>query len=176
MKNHMRIAAAFLPVVLLATGCRNPFDPSCDVEFTALIAGNMNSVFIYSYQIPGSGTINFDPWKVTAQFLVRNKVAALITYTDLDGNEVTAYKATGGRSFRTTFRLAPMTSNSPASQGEGTETTISLYVVDKKVLDELLSPSYPTNKFMFANIVFRGEDENGYDVRLEGRIAIYYYQ
>ncbi len=172
----MRIAAALFMAAALATGCRNPFDPDCDVELTSL-AANGHYIVIFSGSIPSSGSINFDPWKATATFTVKNKVSAVITsvsisYTDLDGNPVTAYKATGGRSFKTTFRLPGVTGN---NQGEGQQTSIELYVVDKKVLDELQSPSYPTNKFMFADIVFRGEDENGYDIRLEGRIAIYYY-
>lgn len=180
MPRALRIAAASLVGVLCAGGCRNPFDPSCDIELTQLSATTGTTIYIYEAWLPTSGIYDFSDWTVTARFMIRNKVAATInsitiTYTDLDGNPKTAYKSTGGRTFKMSFRLAPVTSNGEFGDGEGRTTSLQIYVVDQRVMEELRSSSIPYNKVMIANILFRGVDENGYDIRLEGRIAIFLY-
>ena len=171
-----------LPALLLAlaalAGCNNPFDPKSDVELAELAP---HDIIIYQTQIPGGGAaLNLNDWTVLAEFVVNNKVGVNltsvdITYTDLNGNEVTAYKTTGGRHFKFAYRLEPVTNNDRFDFGEGLSSAVTLYVVDRNVITELQSPAYPSNHFMFAAITFRGEDDNGHDVKLTGTMTIKYY-
>ncbi|MEK7476959.1 MAG: hypothetical protein AAB152_15150 [Candidatus Coatesbacteria bacterium] len=178
---RVAIAAA---VLLAAGGCRNPFDPSADIELTRLeVTGNGSyggtSIVIYQTELAGP-TYAFGDWVVTCRFTYKNKVSAYlnsvtITYTDIDGNPVTAYKAVGGRTFKITFRIPGVRDDNFYYEGEGIDSSLSLRVVDLKVIEELKAPP-PGSKVIFADIVLRGQDDNGYDLRLEGRIAIFVYQ
>jgi hypothetical protein len=173
----------------LATGCRNPFNPSSDIELATFSAVNYSDeIIIYPSQISGgNGTLPIDNWVADAVFVIKNKVAATITsvnivYTDSNGNQVTAYKATGGKTFKTTLRLHPMNDDNNAGgfgyqngYGEGEGTVMQVYMVDRQVINEITAPSYPANKFMFAIITFRGEDDNGYDFKLTAKIGIKYF-
>jgi hypothetical protein len=179
--NRAIARAAVVAAVLLGTGgCRNPFDPSADIELTQLTGNYGPSVVIYQAAELGGTTKPFSNWTVTCHFTYKNKVAAYltsvtVTYTDMDGNPVTAYKSIGGRTFKITFRIEGVRDNTGSDEGEGSGTSLSLRVVDGRVLDEITSSSYPGDKVMYANVVLRGQDDNGYDLRLEGRIAIFLY-
>jgi len=180
---------ALLAVTLTLAGCRNPFNPSADIELAQLVAVNYaDEVVIYPSQLSGGGsTLPIDQWVADAQFVIKNKVSATITsvnivYTDLNGNEVTAYKATGGKTYKTTLRLHPMWDDNNSggfsysggfSEGEGT--LMQIYIVDRQVINEITAPGYPADKFMFAVVTFRGQDENGYDFKLSAKIGIKYF-
>ena len=110
------------------------------------------------------------------QFRIENKVGVVLksvntVYTDYDDSPVTVYGETG-REYGMLVRLDPIDRN---STGTSVNRTVTLYIIDDSVVRELMSPSYPSSpasKVMFANITFRGEDDNGYDVRLTARITI----
>ncbi len=179
---HKGLLAAAVLALASASGCRNPFEPSADIELVALEWNNgPNSVILVGQTDAAATPLNLNIWRARARVVVRNKVdvlisSASITYTDYDGNEVTAYRNIGGRVLKFTQWCRGVTDNSEFSDGdgevEGRQTTIDMYIVDNVVIQELRSPAYPTNGFMFAHVVLRGEDVNGYDVRLEGMITI----
>ena len=163
---------------ILATGCINPFLPSSDITLTDLVSSNFNSDEIDVYQVDTTGTLDLTKWEATAIFRIKNKVTATVTsinveYTDLSGNPVTTYKLLGGKSFKTHYRLTPMTTEN--GNVGGVTTSLTVYIVDALVLNELLAPSYPSNKFMFALVTFRGEDDNGYDFKLSAKLGIKYF-
>jgi len=183
MKRALQMAVT-TAALLVAGGCRNPFDPSADIELARIYVqfSGATSIAIYQSQDLQNLTQLTSAWRwtVNCHLVYKNKVSAYIdsvniTYTDSAGNAVTSYKSIGGRSFRVTFRIEGVRDNTSTDESEGGATTLSLNVVDRRVIDELISPSYPSDKVMFANIVLRGEDANGYDLRLEGRIAIFLY-
>lgn len=185
------LVALVATVALASGGCRNPFNPSADIELAQLISNNNNGangndVIIYPSEL-GSSTLPTQNWIVTASFVIKNKVAATITsvniqYTDLDGNPVTTYRATGGKSYKTTLLIHPMTDDNNAGDfsysggfGEGAPGSMAIYLVDRNVTNEISAPGYPGNGFMFAIVTFRGQDDNGYDFVLSGKIGIKYY-
>ena len=177
-----RRLAAVAIAALLAAGCNNPFDPKADVELTDMTDnGNYTEVRVFQTDVPGGGQpLPLYLWAVRCQFVVKNLVGVNltsvdITYTDLNGNEVTAYKTTGGRHFKFAYRLSPVSNNGSTDAGEGLYSTVTIYLVDRNVITELQSPAYPSDHFMFAAVTFRGEDDNGHDVKLTGRITIKYF-
>lgn len=182
------IAPLLCGLALLATGgCRNPFEPSSDIELTHIESANGSfgqgaTLMVHSSDASAVPLV-LDRWTVRFRVVIRNKVSvylrsAAITYTDLDGNEVTSYRNIGGRNLKFTVLCRSVTDNAEFGDGdneaEGRATTFSLFVVDSPVITAIKSSSYPATKVMIASIVLRGEDENGYDVRLEGQIAIQY--
>src|SRR6185436_18733619 len=113
-----RRLAAISVAELLAAGCNNPFDPKADVELTDMIDnGGSTEVRVFQTDVPGGGQpLPLYLWAVRCQFVVKNLVGVNltsvdITYTDLNGNEVTAYKTTGGRHFKFAYRLDPVSNN-----------------------------------------------------------------
>ena len=181
-----RATGLLLALTLAAAGCRNPFNPSCDIELAEFKADSYaDEIIIYPSQLSGGGNLQIANWRATATMVIRNKVAATLTsvnivYTDLDGTEVTTYKTSGGKSFKVNLRLAPMSDNNNPGGGsghqEGSGSTVTLYMVDRQVINEITAPGYqPGNKFMYATVTFRGEDDNGYDFKLVGKIGIKYY-
>jgi len=170
------IAAA----VITSRGCRNPFNPSTDIYIREIVATNQ---WTNNMQFPEMGVydnhVNAPPyvysnWQVTTRFVIRNKVGVNISrvnivYTNYHGDPVTGYGATG-REFLFMIRLDPY---DPGFGGFGTnETAVTLFLIDETVLSELLSPSYPSDHIMIATMTFIGEDDNGYDVKLSGKITI----
>ena len=128
-----------------------------------------------SPQLLGFASLN--DWSAFTVFRIRNKVPATLTsiniqYTDMQGNPVTVYRATGGKTFRTHYRLNTMTSNSALN---GVGTVVTVFVVDRQVLNEITAPGYPADRYMIAIVTFRGEDDNGYDFKLSGKLSIKYY-
>src|SRR6185436_18638906 len=115
-------------LTLAAVGCRNPFLPSSDIILTDFYNPRTGGeVRIYSTEI--TPPLNLNSWNGLASFAIRNKVAATITsinleFTDYGGTPVTVYKATGGKTFKTHYRLNPMTGNTPIG---GTNTAFTLY-------------------------------------------------
>lgn len=175
-----RVSAALLVAacVVLPTGCINPFLPSSDITLTDLVSSNNSSDEIDVYQSDTTGTLDLTKWEATATFRIKNKVTATITsinveYTDLSGSPVTPYKLVGGKSFKTHYRLTPMTTAN--GNVGGVTTSLTIYIVDALVVNELVAPSYPSNKFMFAVVTFRGEDDNGYDFKLSAKLGIKYF-
>jgi hypothetical protein len=161
-------------------GCRNPFDPSSDVELAQVwnSRGGQN-VLIYATEIPASGSLNLDPYVIRFDVLIRNKVdvtltSATATFTDVNGVPVTPYQSTGGKSFTIFQRVEGVTNNDEFSNSEGRVTSFGLFIVDTRVVQTFQNTPPPGN-IMYCRIVLRGEDENGYDVRLEGQIPILYF-
>lgn len=171
----LTVAAAAL------TSCRNPFNPSADIELTRMTANGGQCIVIrQANDLSNPSSIPYWNWVVNCHFTYKNKVSAVITsititYSDSENNPVTAYKSIGGRSFKTSFRIEGTASIATWDETEGAASDIGVWVVDRRVIDEITSPSYPSDKVMFANVIFRGQDANGYDVRLEGRISIFLY-
>lgn len=186
--NRPRGRAVLGLLLLTVIGCRNPFNPSADIELASFRANSFaDEIIIYPSQLTGgSGTLAIGNWEASATFVIKNKVGATITsinivYTDYAGNEVTVYRATGGKTFKTVMRLHPMNDDNNAAnygnnQGEGNGTILPVFMVDRQVISEITAPGYPADRFMFAIITFRGEDDNGYDFKLSAKIGIKYYQ
>lgn len=183
-----RFAPLVCGLALVATGgCRNPFEPSSDIELTHVESatgtdGQGSTLLVHSSHA-SAVPLDLGRWRVRFRVVIRNKVSvylnsAAITYTDLDGNEVTSYRNIGGRSLKFTLLCRGVVDNAEFGDGdnevEGRATTFDLFVVDSPVIQTIKSSSYPATKVMIASIILRGEDENGYDVRLEGQIAIQY--
>jgi hypothetical protein len=172
------VAAAGL--LLLAAGCRNPFNPSSDIELYELTPGNgMADLVIQKSDVPTTGTPSYGNWSLNCRFLIRNKVGVNIksvnlVYTDVAGNLVTAYRLTGGKNYKLAARLTPVNRDSEiiwGSEGEGTGTDISIWAVDRNVIEEMVAMS-GSNRVIILHVTFRGEDDNGYDVKLSGEVPI----
>lgn len=177
MSSKARRLAALLAIAASAaafTGCRNPFLPSADIQISNITfpgvtsgAGTATEMVVYS-----SITPDYYSYRVSVDFLSLNKVEVNLTsvnifYTDLSGNPVTAYSTSGGRTIKLMNRLYPLTSNDP----NGNPTTITLLALDTRVYQELQSPTL-LPKYIICTMTFRGEDENGYDVKLTGQFTI----
>lgn len=185
---HRRTAPlASALVLVLVTGCRNPFEPSSDIELTTITASgwgggqNNGSTVLVHATDAASATVDLNRWRTSIRVVIRNKVdvyltSASIVYTDLDGNEVTSYRSIGGRNLKFTIFCRGVQGSGEFDETEGSGTTFDLFIVDVAVLRELQSPAYPDTNVMFANLVLRGEDANGYDVRLEGQLTIQYIE
>lgn len=180
---RMRLPLLAGLALLLTGGCRNPFEPSSDIELARLQSNGTGSgaTILVHANDAAQTQLNLNLWKVSVRVVIRNKVdvyltSASITYTDYDGNEVTSYRSIGGRNLKFTVFCRGVTDDTAFGETEGAAKDFDLYVVDANVIRELRSPSYPDTNVMFANIVIRGEDANGYDVRLEGQITIQYIE
>ncbi len=182
---NFAVGFGILAVLVLSCGCRNPFDPQVDIELERIFVG---SQFNPEHEIAVRSTettppIDFTIWIVNVDFLIRNKVGVTlrsinIVYTDSDNNPVTVFDA-DGRTFKILARLDPLQDtgfgaygSAGSTSGEGRTTTIRIFVVDANVITAFQSPTYPIDKVMFATLTFRGVDDNGYDVKLSGRITI----
>ncbi len=183
LRPGLRIAG--LAGLLVVAGCRNPFNPSSDIELAQLRSngnGVGDDITIQSADLNVPNPF-YARWAAIAGFVIKNKVAATLTsvnivYTDYYGNEVTAYTTTGGKTFKLVRRLTPMDDRNAVSSynpnyGEGSGTDLTIYPIDPLV-KATFTPSY-TPKFMLATITFRGEDDNGYDWKLVGSIGIKVY-
>lgn len=166
--------------LLLPAGCRNPFNPSSDIQLVEINTSEgaewgttYMEIGIYSNQV-NTTPIDFTRWPVRFYFRIENKVGVTlrrmnVVYTDYDSKPVTVYGA-AGRDSELLLRLDGIDRNAVGTTA--TTWTIIFYIIDDSVLRELMSPSYPPDKVMIANITFRGEDDNGYDVRLSGSTTI----
>lgn len=186
-----------LPLVLLAVamagGCRNPFNPSADIELAEITCSNKDtssndnkvqvtrpSLWINCTYLKTLSTIDYTQYTATMNFVVKNKVIVTIrrismVYTDPLGNEITLYKnVSGGRTFSTLYRFSfPANNNSGSgSYGEGVANSIELYPIDSKVYETIKAYPYDT---MYVTITAYGDDENGYDVRLSGTVTITFF-
>ena len=179
-----RLAAWLAAASLLAagSGCINPFDPAADVEISIIESGSTGGeVIVRSSQLSGS-TLPIGNWVVTVNFDLHNKVSVTfhsveIVYTDSFGNQVTAYKSLGGRRYQEDYRMLAPTDNTGNFVQYGRVARRwqdAVYLVDRNVVSELQSASYPADHVMFATICYRGEDDNGHDVKVCGSIPIKY--
>jgi len=183
-------AAKTIPLVLLCLtfvgGCRNPFNPSADIELVEVTNTNTENnpnvaraeLWVNCRAIMTSGTtINYTHYKSTLHFVVKNKVIVTIrrirmVYTDPLGNEVTAYKNVGGRTFNSLYRFTFSTNNNYTSDwqyGEGAVNSIDLFPLDSKVIEAI--DGYP-HDIMYVTFTVYGDDDNGYDVRLSATATI----
>lgn len=173
------VLAAALLGALLATGCRNPFMPSSDVTLNAIgiNSSNLGGIDYPLVEMPvfaadfAGVNANYDPYRIFVAFEVHNKVAVTIysvniAYTDLAGNPVTVYASTGGKFIKLQARLSSVTDNTG-----GNGTMIVLSVLDRYVVAQLEDPAF-TPKYINCELTFRGEDDNGYDVKLAGKFSI----
>jgi hypothetical protein len=168
--------AAAAGLLLLAAGCRNPFNPSADIEMYEL---EPSELVIQKSDVPTTGTPWYPNWSVTCRFLIRNKVGVNIksvnlVYTDVAGNLVTAYRLTGGKNYKMAARLTPVNRDGDIIWGveaEGIGTDLSIWAVDRNVIEEIVAES-GNNRVIVLHITFRGEDDNGYDVKLSGEVNI----
>jgi hypothetical protein len=167
--------------ILTASGCRNPFNPQSDIE---LVEISNSTPVAYSAEllincstILAQTTVEFNRYQSYLHIVSKNRVIATLrrirmVYTDPLGNPITAYKDTGGRSYSILERLAPQAGNAAYGYGEGTDTQLTVYPIDNKVLEELDGYQYGT---MYLTFTLYGDDENGYDVRLSGTTTIKLY-
>jgi hypothetical protein len=180
----MTRTARTIPLVLLcltfAGGCRNPFNPSADIELVEVTNtspdASRTQLWVNCTSILSAGTVWYTNYRSTLHFVVKNKVLVTIrrvrmVYTDPLGNEVTTYKNVGGRTFNTLYRFDSPTNNNQANYnyGEGVDNTIDLYPLDSKVLETI--DGYPYD-IMYVTYTIYGDDENGYDVRLSATTTI----
>lgn len=163
--------------LVLAVGCRNPFSPSSDVELAEITANGGASIILTSGNVSAPQP-PYENWRATCHVLIRNKVAVTLesvslNYVDLNGNPVTQYANTGGRNFKIVLRCLAVQGNGEFDLSEGRETAFQLDIADAAVLAEFRGVVEPAD-VIFANLDLRGEDDNGYDVKLSGRIPIHY--
>jgi hypothetical protein len=169
-----RLAALGLAVagMTILTGCRNPFLPSSDVDTGYLGSANMeNTREIPVFATDFGSSPNYYKYRLTVNFFVKNKVGLSITsvnmtYADMSGNPVTAYKASGGKTMKFMARL-----NGAVDNTNPQYTTLELLVIDSKVIETLQDPVL-NPKYMNCTLTFRGEDDNGYDVKLTQQFTI----
>jgi len=165
---------AFFAAMAFATafsGCRNPFLPSADIQVDSI---NFLGDFSELQEMPVfAATTDLNIYQVKVSFWLRNKIDVKITsvnifYTDLAGNPVTVYATTGGRTMKLQSRLY-----APTNYDATTRTTpdITLLALDRRVFDALLDPTL-TPKYILCTMTFRGEDDNGYDVKLSTQFTI----
>ena len=170
-----RIAALAMALAGTATlaGCRNPFLPSSDVETAYVYLNGVSEsreIPVFKIDFPAADPKYFK-YRLTVTFAVNNKVGISLTsvnmsYADSNGNPVTSYKTSGGKTLKFMARLNGAINNT----GPG-YSYVELLVIDSKVIealdDPVLSPKYIT-----CTVTFRGEDDNGYDVKLTEQFTI----
>ncbi len=171
--------AACLLLALTATGCRNPFMPSADADINRISCnGNTEEISAYFDDLdPASTTPLYGDYVVNVNFILRNKVGIDLTtanmvFTDLAGNPLaTAYGATG-KTMKLMARLYPMNAANSYDTVQGNLTnSVRLIVIDRRVVDAMMDPSL-SPKFIICKLTLRGEDDNGYDVKLTTDITI----
>ena len=157
--------------VMAFSGCRNPFLPSSDVQIGSI---DFPGIFLSPSEMSvfNTGSPNLNDYRVQVVFWILNKVGVNITsvniyFTDIAGNPVTPYKDSGGKTMRLMTRMAPPTSNDPNGNTYG----ITLLALDRTVWDTLADPTL-LPKYIYCTITFRGEDDNGYDVKLSAQFTI----
>ena len=176
----MRTGLGLLLALALTLSCRNPFNPAAEVELVQMttVANFVEEweILIYSGCCSAGSPIDYTQWQVTATFVIKNKVGVVlnsvnIIYTDYDGNPVTLYKDTGGRNFKIIARLDPVQAGPEFDFNEGHQNLVTLFVVDPQVIAEFQAATL-SPQVMFATVTFRGVDDNGYDVKLSGKMTI----
>lgn len=170
--------------LLLTGGCRNPFEPSSDIELTRILAtgskqGQGGATILVTASDASSTQPNLRWWTTSFRVVIRNKVSVYLTsasimYTNEAGDDPTSYRSVSGRNLKFTVFCPGVTDDTSFDMTEGHQTDFDMFIVDKNVLQALksLQSNITEQPVIFANIVIRGEDENGYDVRLEGQITI----
>jgi len=163
--------AASMAAVVLISGCRNPFLPSADISISNISAAE--SALLNSAELPVyNSTPNYYSYRVRVDFLLLNKVGVNITsvnifYTDQYGVPVSDYKKSGGKNLKLRQHMTPPANNDPNGRTE----SIELLVLDPQIYTAILEPTL-TPKYILATMTFRGEDENGYDIKLTAQITI----
>jgi hypothetical protein len=173
MSSKARRLAALLAIAISLVplgGCRNPFLPSTDISIPGIEFPGIGST--PEMTVFAATTVDYYMYRTTVYFTIHNKVdvvisSANITYTDLAGNPVSAYAATGGKNVKLKCRLyAPLT-NDP----NGNITALTLLALDTRVYEALQDPTL-SPKYIICTMTFRGEDDNGYDVKLTAQFTI----
>jgi len=177
MSFKIRRLAALLAItvsVVAASGCRNPFLPSADIQISAVSFPDSTLSGVVEMPVFFAITPSYTTYRVKVSFWMRNKVDVNITsvnlfYTDLAGNPVTAYAASGGKTIKLMSRMYAPTSNNPDPASATGE--LIFYALDTQVYQALLDPTL-SPKAINCIMTFRGEDANGYDIKLTAQFSI----
>ncbi len=179
----LRLAAA-ATALLLATGCRNPFLPDADISISGITMptmtyiANLPEMPVFAFDFPSGSPGQYTNYMVRVYFQLVNRVGVSITsvnmvFTDTAGNMVTSYAAVGGKTVKIMTRLEPIDQSSgvaPNSPG-GALIGLDFLVLDRRVIETLSDPNLQP-KYLLCTLTFRGEDDNGYDVKLSTQFSI----
>lgn len=177
-------ALRLLPLLLLflpASGCRNPFNPAAKVRFERFYAGSTFEYFLSINQgtantlITGTGSFaNVEAIATRAQFVNSSTVPAFITGYSVVYRQV----ATGlpipecggavGRRFQVHFPVIELASNASAPLGQ----VFNVQIVTSELVTFIANNLDTTSGGIDCEVTFYGEDDNGYDIKLDASLHI----
>jgi len=170
-----------LSALRLVAGCRNPFLPDSDISISGVEMPTMSSLYylpempVFAADFPAGSPGNYSNYMVRVNFRIINRVGVSLSsvnmvFTDTAGNLVTSYATSGGKTVKLMTRLEPA-DMSVANYPGGAVIGIDFLVLDRRVVETLNDPNLQP-KYLYCTLTFRGEDDNGYDVKLTTQFSI----
>jgi len=178
MKHHRILAIALIASVVAFGGCRNPFNPSARVRFDRFYAG-IDSLPILTIQQSAAGTMsnsitNLPQLLTVAAISNTSTVPAKITgynvvYRELStGLPIASCGGAGGRRFSALINVPFLLNNYYPAASTGAP----IMIVTNELLTHIATNLTTLNGGIDCEVTFYGEDENGYDIQVDGVLHI----
>jgi len=172
-----RLVPALALAAVMATGCRNPFDPSATIRFDRFFAGptlgyvlSLDQSLALTYI---SGVMN-DNILTSAQFSNTSSVPAkmsgyTVVYRQIStGLPIPMCGGAAGRRFNAPFYINALSDNLT----ESAATSAQLMIVTSELMTHVSNDLSTTSGGIDCEITFYGEDENGHDVTIKAVLHI----
>lgn len=180
MKTGRLLAIALLASVAVLGGCRNPFNPAAQIRFDRFYAGAAATP-ILSIQQSQAGTMKSSPTSAgdlvtLVQISNTSTVPGRITgynvvYRQIsDGQPIAACGGAAGRRFQTHIAVSYLQSNYSAEAI--TYPLPFITIVTDELLNHIATNLTTIDGGIDCEVTFYGEDDNGYDIQVEGVLHI----
>ena len=172
------LALTLTAIMTVLAGCRNPFNPSAQIQFDRFYAGTS-----FAYALPikqasagsmASSSANLPELLTVVQLSNSSKVSGKITgynvvYRQLsNGQPIATCGGATGRRFNTYFNIQALSSNAiPSATGQHV-----LGIVTAELLTYISMNLTTVNGGIDCEVTFYGEDDNGYDIQLDAVLHI----
>jgi hypothetical protein len=180
MKTGRNTALLLVALMVLSGGCRNPFNPDARIRFDRFYAGTTGLPILTIQQNQASTLKNSiaTVGQIQCQVALSNKstVPGRITgynvvYRQLStGLPIPSCGGAAGRRFQTHFIVTALGSNYSTAQ----DAVIPRYVemVTDELLTHIATDLSTVDGGIDCEVTFYGEDDNGYDIKVEGVLHI----
>jgi len=178
MKASRVLGTAAVLAALVQGGCRNPFNPPAQIRFDRFYAGENFAQVLSIKQTDalsiGKDAANINRLRTTAQFSNTSTVRGTITgYTTVyrqisSGKPIESCGGAAGRRFSTVIMVDGLKSNAATSLQAFTP----IMMITSELLSHISTDLTTLNGGIDCETTFYGEDENGYEIEVEGVLHI----
>jgi len=183
MKTGRFLALAVVATMAVLGGCRNPFNPSARIRFDRFFVGSEN---LPSLTIPYStaGTLATGPTSTVLQTIrtkaqlsnassVPGKITGYnVVYRQIsDGQPIAVCGGAAGRRFSALIYIPFLADNSKTKEVLPNDGAYVL-IVTSELLTYISTAPATVNGGIDCEVTFYGEDDNGYDIQVEGVLHI----